>query len=91
MLWICHQRELERRTSGTSADASEGTGAAAAVLLIRMCVTQLLRHGAVSQPDLDVGQIPPVGAWSQRDVTHSTFNQSTHVLRAQMVTLVNHH
>lgn len=76
---------MECRTSSTSADASEGTSAAASILLIRMCVTQLLCHGAISQPDLNVGQISPVRAWGQWDVTHSTFNQSTHVLRAQIM------
>lgn len=88
LLWSLDEREMESHTSSTSADASEGTSAAASVLLIRMCVTQLLCHGAISQPDLDVGQVPPVRAWSQWDVTHSTFNQSTHVLQAQLVTLI---
>lgn len=78
-------KEMECRTSSTSADASEGTSAAASILFIRMCVTQLLCHGAISQPDLNVGQISPVRAWGQWDVTHSTFNQSTHVLRAQIM------
>lgn len=78
--------ELKLRTSSTSADASERTGAAASVLLIRVCVAQFLCHGAISQPDLDVGQISPVRAWSQWDVTHSTFHQRAHVLRAQSLT-----
>lgn len=78
--------EIKLRTSSTSADASERTGAAASVLLIRVRVAQFLCHGAISQPDLDVGQISPVRAWSQWDVTHSTFHQSAHVLRAQSLT-----
>lgn len=88
LLWSLDEREMEHHTSSTSADTSEGTSAAASVLLIRMCVTQLLCHGAISQPDLDVGQISPVRAWSQWDVTHSTFNQSTHVLWAQIAMLI---
>lgn len=79
---------MNLHTSSTSADSSEGPSAAAPVLLVRMCVAQLLGHGAVSQPDLDVGQIPPVRAWSQWDVTHSTFHQSAHVLRAKILTFI---
>lgn len=81
--------EIKLHTSSTSADTSERTSAAASVLLIRMCVAQLLCHGAISQPDLDVGQISPVRARSQWDVTHTTFNQSAHVLRAQIVTFIS--
>lgn len=88
LLWSLDEREMESHTSSTSADSSEGTSAAASILLIGMCVTQLLCHGAISQPDLDVGQISPVRAWSQWDVTHSTFNQSAHVLWAQIITLI---
>lgn len=67
-------------TSGAGADAPEGAGAAAAVLLVGVSVAELLGHGAVLQPHLQVGQVPPVGARRQRDVLHTTLDQSTHVL-----------
>lgn len=42
-------------TSRTGANTSECTSAAAAVLLVQVCVAQLFGHGAISQPDLDAG------------------------------------
>lgn len=68
-------------TSRTGANASECAGAAASVLFVQVCVAQLLGHGAVSQPDLDVGQVPPVGPRRQRNVAHAAFDQGAHVLR----------
>lgn len=78
-------KKLNLHTSCTSANTSECTSATAAILFIRVGVTEFLGHGAISQPNLDVGQISPVGSWSQGDVTHPTFNQSTHVLRTQKI------
>lgn len=68
-------------TSGTSTDASEGAGAAAAILLVSVGVAQLLGHGAIFEANLNVGQISPIRAWSQGNVTHPTLNQSAHVLQ----------
>lgn len=72
---------IHLHTSCTSANTSECISAAASILFVRVCVTKFLGHGAISQPNLKVGQIPPVRAWSEGDVTHPTFNQSTHVLQ----------
>lgn len=67
-------------TFGAGADAAQGAGAAAAVLALVVGVAELPRGGAVRQPHLDVGQVPPVGAGRQRDVPHPRRHQRAHVL-----------
>ena len=68
------------RTSGTRANASERAGAAAPVLLVGVRVAEPLGQGAVLQPELQVGQIPPVRTRSKRDLPHAALHQGTHVL-----------
>lgn len=47
-------------TSSTAAHAPQRARAASAVLLVRVGVAQLLGCGAIAQPHLDVGQVPPI-------------------------------
>lgn len=67
-------------TLGTGADAAQSAGGAAAVLLLVVGVAQLAGARPVRQPHLDVGEVAPIRARSQRDVPHPRRHQSAHVL-----------
>lgn len=68
-------------TFRAGADSPQRTRAAAAVLLLVVRVPQLARGRAVRQPHLDVGQVTPVGAGGQGDVSHPRRDQGAHVLQ----------
>ncbi len=71
----------EEPTLSTGTHSSQGTGATAPILFVGVCVAKLFCGGAITQPDLNIGQMPPVRARSQRNLAHTGRHQGAHVLQ----------